>query len=658
MSGQVSLGQSEISVGEANGPALITIVRTGDLSRTATVQFGLTPDSASAGIDFVDVSGNVTFQPGQSSVQVSAPLVNDTLSEATETFVFSIINADSDTTVLFPRTTRINILDDETPVTDVPIPPLASPYSVTEQPIAAGLNQPISFQFSPQDESLIYIAEKQGKIRIFDTSTNTFKSDFVDLSAKVNSFNDRGLMDIAFHPDFDANPYLYAFYVVDPPDTAGQPAGSNAGPDGAGNRFSYVVRFTVDPTTGAMVPGSDTIIVGGAGQTLSDISGGGAVNSTNNLSQPESGRTPSGAYVDDYLKVDAFSHAGGALAFGPDGMLYISTGDGSSPNTADPRALSVQDVNSLSGKILRVDPITGQGLPDNPFYQTGDSLDSNHSKVYQLGLRNPFSMTFDASGNLFIANTGWNSWEEIESGQPGANFGWPYYEGGDNGVLAKAPGYQNLASAITFYSEVAAGTKTVTPAFRAFSHAEAAPGYQIQTITGGDAIYTGTSGIYPVEFQNAFFFSDFSQGEVYFVNTTNPRSVQYLYPGTGVVDFLQGPDGFIYYADLFSGTIGKVLIEKDEGTGSVNDAVLGNVFVNASARFDTASSTYTLTAPGLARLGASSPRADWTCGRTSPSPLTRGSAPTTRTAPTAWPSSSTTTRWGLARSARPALGLA
>ena len=165
-------------------------------------------------------------------------------------------------------------------------------------------------------------------------------------------------------------------------------------------------------------------MLGGAGQTLQDVSGNGAVDSTSDFGQAESGyNAQTGKYVDDYIKVDSRSHAGGSLAFGPDGALYVSIGDGTSFNAADPRSASVQNINSLSGKILRIDPITGQGLPDNPFVEPGDDLDANHSKVYQLGLRNPFSIGFAPDGRLFITNTGWNSWEEIESGHAGANSG-------------------------------------------------------------------------------------------------------------------------------------------------------------------------------------------------------------------------------------------
>src|SRR5262245_29961641 len=571
MSGTVFLETSELKIGEANGPVSVAIIRTGDLLGPATIEYGITPISATLGQDFIGGTGTVTMAAGQSRIVVPVTITDDNLSEATETFTFSIINVDSQTTLLFPRTTQIAILDNENPVVDPPDPPLSSPYTVSEMPIVTGLNGPIAFEFARQDPSLIYIAEKGGRIRVFDQDTGNFLPDFINLSAKVNEHTDRGLLDIALHPDFPNHPYVYAFYVVDPPDTAGRTG--NAGPDGAGNRFAYVVRFTADATTGytTAVPGSEVILVGSAGQTLQDISGGGAIDSTGNFGQAESGfNAQTGQYTDNYIKIDSLSHAGGSLAFGPDGALYISVGDGTSYNATDPRAKSVQDIDSLSGKILRVDPITGLGLPDNPFVEPGDSLSANHSKVYQLGLRNPFSMGFDQDGQLIITNTGWNSWEEIETGGPGANFGWPYYEGGDNGVLLRAPGYQNLSTAAAFYSAVASGQITITPAYRAFSHASSDPGFQIQAIVGGDVIYTGSR--YPAEFQNDFFFSDVIDGEVYVADMNDPRDVRFLYStGQAPVHFSQGPDGYVYYAGLFSGTIGRLFIS---GPPTGNEAVV------------------------------------------------------------------------------------
>ncbi len=193
----------------------------------------------------------------------------------------------------------------------------------------------------------------------------------------------------------------------------------------------WLVRLEADPATGfrTAIPGSKVILAGGDGQSLDDISGGGALNFAEgppyadlpsseqiNLSPGEIAQGLE--YRQNFIKNDG-DHVGGGMAFGPDGMLYLSTGDGVAFNFADPRAFAVQDPNSLSGKVLRIDPITGRGLADNPFHEDGDSLDLNRSKVYQVGLRNPFSLGFSNDGDLVIADTGQTSYEEINIGPAG-----------------------------------------------------------------------------------------------------------------------------------------------------------------------------------------------------------------------------------------------
>jgi glucose/arabinose dehydrogenase len=157
------------------------------------------------------------------------------------------------------------------------------------------------------------------------------------------------------------------------------------------------------------------------------------------------------------------SHSIGDLAFGPDGNLYVSGGDGASFTfvdygqvgnpCADPSneggALRSQDLRAtgdpvgLNGAVLRVDPDTGDGLPGNPFEL---STDANAKRIIAYGLRNPFRMTFrPATNELWIGDVGWNDWEEINvipnaiNHASGAteNFGWPCYEG-----TPKQAGYQ------------------------------------------------------------------------------------------------------------------------------------------------------------------------------------------------------------------------
>ncbi len=564
----IFLDDAEVRVDERAGIVTERIVRNGSLADPVTITYGITGDTAVAGQDFVGGFGSVTMPAGAAEVSVDVRLLDDTAGEPTEVFVFSLVNVEGGG-LWAPRTSRISILDNETPAPTPPAePPLVSDYNVSQIPAVRGLNQPIKFEFSPVNSSRVYIAEKPGVIKVADVNTGA-TSTMLDISGRVNDHVDRGLMDIALHPNFTANPYIYAFVTVDPGDTAG--LSGNAGPDGAGNRYNQVLRFTADAATGytTIVPGSEVVLLGRAGRSLEDVSGRGRQDFTDpafaNVVASEryiNAAAPPQAVIDgfkqDYIRGDSASHMGGALAFGPDGALYVSIGDGTSFDYADPRTPDVLDVDSLSGKILRVDPLTGRGLQDNPFADPGVSLDSNRAKVWQSGLRNPFSMAFDEEGRLFITNTGWNSWEMIMSGGPGANFGWPFYEGGDGGQLLETAGYRGFASAGPFYDSVASGATKVTPPFRAFSHTTSDPGFQVQAITGGTSVYRGSA--YPAAFQGDFFFADFSGGEVYTVDVNDRTSLKFLYQGAAgavPIDFVQGPNGQMYYANIVSGEIGR-----------------------------------------------------------------------------------------------------
>jgi glucose/arabinose dehydrogenase len=276
----------------------------------------------------------------------------------------------------------------------------------------------------------------------------------------------------------------------------------------------------------------------------------GFVDSTVDLDEPQGGLNADGSYVQDFLAADSQSHTIGSLVFGPDGALYVSNGDGASYNAVDPRAIRVQDIDSLSGKVLRIDPLTGAGLADNPFFD-GDA-DSNRSKVFQYGLRNPFRMSFDSTGQLFVGDVGWTQWEEINAGVAGANFGWPFYEGGSGGNV-QTPLYSQLPEAAAFY----ASNQNVSAPLIGLDHVEDA----IDAVIIGD-VYSG--GEFPTEYDGNLLFSHLASGHVRAVEFAEDGSIveiKTLIQGPPFMTQLSvGPDGFLYFMDFGSGQIGRWLL--------------------------------------------------------------------------------------------------
>ena len=432
------------------------------------------------------------------------------------------------------------------------VPPAPNPPqpgdTVVAETLITGLIKPTAIDWSG-DGQVMYVAQQNGIVYAYENGVLN-STPFIDISAQVNGTRDRGLLDIAVHPDFENNPYVYLLYTYDPPevfDNAGHPL---AGPDQKGNRAGRLTRVTADVSTGyATAVANSEVVLLGNNSTWDNFNA--FVNSTVDFDEPPAGILPDGSNLQDFINSDSESHTIGGLAFGINGELFVSIGDGASYNRVDPRATRVQDIDNLSGKILRIDPITGDGLPDNPFFN-GDA-DANRSKVYQYGLRNPFRISVDAStGALYVGDVGWTRWEEINSAPAGANFGWPYYEGG-SGSNIQTPGYQDLASAQAFY----ASGQVATPGAYALNHN--ADG--INAIVIGD-VYSGS--VYSSDYLGGVFFNDLGQGIVRYAKFDTSGqllSVQTFTTGANVVvQISQGPDGYLYYVDLDDGKIGRWLI--------------------------------------------------------------------------------------------------
>ena len=417
----------------------------------------------------------------------------------------------------------------------------------SETVISAGLSQPTAIDWLTDGSNTMFIAEKGGVVKVFENG-RLLNNPFIDISAQVNGTRDRGLLDLAIHPDFVNNPYIYLLFTYDPPEVFN--FSGDSGPDGNNNRAARLIRVTADAANGyrTAIAGSEVVLLG-KNSTWDNFNG--QVNSTFDFNEPPAGILPDGSSLQDFLNADSESHTIGAVEFGPDGALYVSNGDGASYNRVDPRATRVQDIDNLSGKVLRINPITGRGLADNPFYN-GDA-DANRSKVYQLGLRNPFRMAVDPnSGKVYTGDVGWTSWEEINAGDAGANFGWPFYEGGDDRNLPTG-GYGNLPEAQAFYN-----SNTAEPAF--FGLDRSVDG--INAIVMGD-VYTGDA--YPDRYKGDVFFGDLGQGIIRNINLDANGEVSsvetFANEDPFVVQMAQGPDDLLYFVNLFNGTVSRWVFE-------------------------------------------------------------------------------------------------
>jgi glucose/arabinose dehydrogenase len=451
-----SITISDVSVAEGAGgttSANFTVNLSASSTDTVTVQYATADGLATAGSDYVAASGTVTFIPGQISQPVSITVNGDGIEEPNETFFVNLTNAVNGTITDPQGVGTIN--------NDEVLASLPANFGETQIP---GLSSPTAMAIHP--DGRIFVCQQAGALRVIKNGA-LLATPFTTIS--VNSSGERGLLGIAFDPNYASNRFIYVYYT-----TATAPI------------HNRVSRFTADiANQDVAVVGSETILL-----DLDNLSG-------------------------------ATNHNGGAMHFGPDGKLYIAVGE----NANSPNA---QTLTNLLGKMLRMNS-DGSIPADNPFLGTATG---QNRLIWALGLRNPFTFSFQpGTGRMHINDVGQNTWEEVNVGAAGANYGWPTCEG-----VCGTPGLTN-----PIYQYANDGSTCA--------------------ITGG-SFYNPTTPTFPAQYIGKYFFADFCGGWLKTLDPLNPPATGTAPDfATGIsspVDIQTANDGSLYYLARGSNSVFRV----------------------------------------------------------------------------------------------------
>lgn len=417
---------------------------------------------------------------------------------------------------------------------------------------------PISTAIAFASKDRAYLALKIGIVRVVKNGALQ-PTPFMDISSIVNKVTDRGLLGLAVDPQFPQKPYLYLSYVYDPP---------GAAPDSADPRVIQIARVTADASKDydVALPGSLTVLVGKQ-SVLENMAPPTPVDDPNIPERAScmTGLTMDGTPIEDCIPNDYPSHSAGTLLFGPGRTLYASLGDGADYTKPNRVGLRTQNLDSMSGRVLRIDVDTGAGLPDNPWFDPAKPS-SNRSRTWMYGFRNPFRITRNpGSERIYVGDVGTSYYEEINEGK-GANFGWPCYEGGfldrsqQEGPATSSiqqVGYKAAPRTVEFCNALyAQGQGAVRKALFNYRHPYDATGKDLGASVTGLAFYTGTS--YPERHRGALFFADYAQRFIRYL-TFDQNGVPTAHDfatevgsNLGAVELLIGPDENLHavYIDL------------------------------------------------------------------------------------------------------------
>lgn len=336
-------------------------------------------------------------------------------------------------------------------------------------------------------DSRLFLVQQNGYIMIADSNGVKQETPFLDWNVETKLNGEQGLLGLAFHPNYEANGYFYIYYSREP--------------DGA----SVISRFEVDANNPNQAnANSETILL--------------------TFEQPFS------------------NHNGGCIKFGPDGYLYIASGDGGSGG--DPMDQG-QTTNSFLGKMLRIDVDNGSpyGIPpDNPFVNNSDFL----PEIWSYGLRNPWKFSFDRLTNdMWMGDVGQNAKEEIDfepaGFEGGANYGWRCYEGNQNHNL------NNCDESLDYR-------------FPVYEYNHTNPGFCKASVTGG-FVYRGES--YP-DLYGKYLFADYCSGKIsaLTLNSGEAEVVELLdFDNDNITCFGEDYRGELYIGEYSSRKVYKIVGE-------------------------------------------------------------------------------------------------
>ncbi len=352
--------------------------------------------------------------------------------------------------------------------------------AVRLEPLPWVFAKPLFVTYAPDDPETLFVVEQVGRIRVFRQGKE--EEALLDLRGRVSGGYEQGLLGLAFHPQFQENRYFYVNYT----DLAGT---------------TRVVRYRAEDGRYVADPQSAQVLL--------------------SIPQP------------------AANHNGGMIAFGPDGYLYIATGDGG--QAGDPWG-NAQNPSTLLGKLLRIDVDGGTPYaipPDNPFAGGGDA----RPEIWALGLRNPWRFSFDRlTGDLYIADVGQESWEEVNfeprGSAGGKNYGWNVMEGSHCYPAARACSPEGFALPVAEY--VHSGSNGCS-------------------ITGG-YVYRGEAipSLY-----GAYLFADYCTGKIWAMwaeGKDQPFQVEELFTsGLQISSFGEDSRGELYVTDIRGGRVYRLV---------------------------------------------------------------------------------------------------